>query len=170
MSDLRPPRPLASGDVLDRFTSRSAEQTSWLRHHARQSVAAGATKVFVVTTRDDVVVAYYAWRMAELAVVASPSRLRKGAGRYPQPVALLARLAVDARYEGRGIGAALLLDVIGRMVELSADIGCRGLLIHAETPTAREYYLHLLPELLASPTDPLHLVLLAKDARRTLLG
>ncbi|MCC5951233.1 MAG: hypothetical protein JJU45_03975 [Acidimicrobiia bacterium] len=36
-------------------------------------------------------------------------------------------------------------------------------------PKARAFYLHLIPELLPSPTDELHLVLLTKDAKRTLL-
>lgn len=115
-------------------------------------------------------VAYYAWCMAVLALEDAPARLRKGAGRYPQPVALLARLGVDVKHEGRGLGAGLLADVITRLVGLSDEIGCRGLLIHAETQTARDFYLHLIPELLPSPTDDLHLVLLMKDVRRTLRG
>ncbi|MFN8019659.1 MAG: GNAT family N-acetyltransferase [Acidimicrobiales bacterium] len=85
-------------------------------------------------------------------------------------MALLARLGVHVDHEGRGLGAGLLADAIARLVGLSEDIGCRGLLIHAETNEARDFYLHLIPELLPSPTDDLHLVLLMKDARRTLLG
>ncbi|MDZ7732486.1 MAG: hypothetical protein U5R31_04675 [Acidimicrobiia bacterium] len=50
------------------------------------------------------------------------------------------------------------------MVDLSDDIGCRGLLIHADTEHARDFYLHLVPESMSSPTDELHLVLLRKDA------
>jgi hypothetical protein len=55
----------------------------------------------------------------------------------------------------------LLQDVLARLVELSVDIGCRGLLVHAEPAEARTLYLHLVPEFEASPTDELHLVLLA---------
>jgi hypothetical protein len=151
------------------FECRSREQTDWLRRHARQSAAAGTTRVFVVTGPDGlVVVAYYAWCMAQLTVPASPDRLRKGAGRYPQPVALLARLGVDIRHEGRGLGAALLQDVFARLAGLSADIGYRGLLIHAESAEAKKFYLHLVPEFEQSPTDELHLVLLLKDIRKTL--
>lgn len=169
MTRYRPPRHLEPGDHVDDFVCRSSEQTEWLRRHARQSVAADGTKVFVVTpaaTRD--VVAYYAWCMARLDVESAPPRLRKGAGRYPQPVALLARLGVHTDHEGHGLGAGLLVDVITRLLDVSDDIGCRGLLIHAESADARGFYLHLIPELLASPTDELHLVLLMKDARRTL--
>jgi GNAT superfamily N-acetyltransferase len=81
---------------------------------------------------------------------------------------LLARLGVDTDHEGRGLGAALLQDVLARVLELSDDIGCRGLLVHSESDEARDFYLHLVPEFEPSPTDPLHLVLLTKDIRRTL--
>ena len=167
----RPPRLLGPSDNTGSFACRSSEQTNWLRRHARQSASTGTTKVFVVTTHDDgPVVAFYAWCMAQLAVDAAPERLRKGAGRYPQPVALLARLGVDTNHEGNGLGAGLLVDAITRLVALSDNIGCRGLLIHAENDDARLFYLHLIPELEPSPTDPLHLVLLTKDARNTLLS
>jgi hypothetical protein len=108
--------------------------------------------------------------MAQLTIHAAPERLRKGAGGYPQPVALLARLGVDIRHEGRGLGAAPLQDVFARLLELSDDIGCRGLLVHAESADAGAFYRHLVPEFEASPTDDLHLVLLMKDIRRTCAG
>lgn len=165
----RPPEPLHDRHELADFECRSVEQTDWLRRYARQSGASGTTRVFVVTElENDLVVAYYAWCMAQITVAAAPQRLRKGAGRYPQPVALLARLGVDRRHEGKGLGAALLQDVFRRLAGLSADIGCRGLLVHAESEEARKFYLHLVPEFEPSPTDDLHLVLLMKDIRRTL--
>lgn len=165
----RPPRLLEADDLVDDFECRSTEQTEWLRFHARQAHAAGTAKVLVVTpTDDDAVVAYYAWSMASISVEDTPGRVRKGAGRYPQPVALLARLGVAIGHEGRGIGAGLLADVISRTAQLGVGIGCRGLLVHAETAQARDFYLHLIPEFEPSPTDDLHLVLLMKDILKTL--
>ena len=164
-----PPALLTSDHELERFECRSAEQTLWLRRHARQSAATGATKVLVVTqARSTEVVAYYAWCMASLAVENAPRRLRQGAGRYPQPIALLARLGVSIHHERRGLGAGLLQDVIARTVAVGQEIGCRGLLVHAETPEARDFYRHLIPEFEPSPTDDLHLVLMMKDILRTL--
>jgi hypothetical protein len=61
-----------------------------------------------------------------------------------------------------------LLDVISRASGLSDAIGCRGLLVHAESEQARSFYEHLIPECERSPTDPLHLLLL-KDISRTLV-
>ncbi len=72
------------------------EQTEWLHRCARQAEATGAAKIFAVTeVANDHVIAYHAWCMAQLAIDDAPARVRKGAGRYPQPVALLARLGVD---------------------------------------------------------------------------
>lgn len=165
----RSPGLLRAGHDLDGFECRSPEQTEWLRRHARQSIGVGTTRVLVVTPLDsDVVVAYYAWCMASVTLAEAPPRVRKSAGRYPQPVALLARLGVDVDHEGHGLGAGMLTDVIVRTLALGEEIGCRGLLVHTETLDARHFHLHLVPEFETSPTDDLHLYLLMKDIRRTL--
>jgi GNAT superfamily N-acetyltransferase len=169
MSRYHPPVLLAGHHQLAGFRCRSQEQTHWLVEIARQAHGAGTTRVFVVTeVGQSVAVAYYAWCMASVGITDQPERLRRGAGRYPQPMALLARLGVDQRHEGEGLGGALLVDVITRVASLSQAIGCRGLLVHAESEQARGFYEHLIPEFERSPTDPLHLVLLLKDIRRTL--
>ena len=130
---------------MDVFECRSQDQTHWLRRHTRQSAATGATRVLVVTPSSSTeAVAYYAWCMAAIAVEVAPPRLRRGAGRYPQPVALLARLGVRQHHERPGLGAALLQDVIARTSAVRREIGCRGLLVHAETPQARDFSRHLM--------------------------
>ena len=165
----RSPRLLEPGDDLSDFVCRSEQQADWLRRHGRQAHTTGTSRVLVVTPTDTAeVVAYYAWCMASIAAADAPHRLLKGAGRYPQPVALLARLGVSVHHEGRGLGAALLVDVVRRAALTGRAIGCRGLLVHAETHDARAFYRHLVPEFEQSPTDPLHLVLMMKDILRYL--
>jgi GNAT superfamily N-acetyltransferase len=169
MNRYQPPVLLTARHQLAGFHCRSQEQTGWLVDVARQAHGTGTTRVFVVTELDQPpVVAYYAWCMASVAIADLPERLRRGGGRYPQPLALLARLGVDEGHEGEGLGAALLVDVITRVASLSDAIGCRGLLVHAESEQARGFYEHLIPEFERSPTDPLHLLLLLKDIRLTL--
>ena len=169
MRRYRPPELLADHHDLTDFDCRSTEQTEWLRRYARQSATVGTTRVFVITEHDSPhVVAYYAWSMAQIRGEASASRVRRGAGRYPQPVALLARLGVALDHERVGLTAGMLQDVFGRLFELSDDIGCRGLLVHAESVEAHSFYEHLVPEFERSPTDELHLLLPIKDIRRTL--
>lgn len=97
----RSPRLFEAGDIVEPFECRSAEQTAWLHHHARHAHAAGTAKVPVVTPdHRRLVVAFYAWSMASISIEDAPARVRKGAGRYPQPVALLARLRVSREHEG----------------------------------------------------------------------
>jgi GNAT superfamily N-acetyltransferase len=112
MSGYQPPVLLAASHQLGGFQCRSQAQTAWLVDMARQAHGTDTNRVFVVSLVDQPdVVAYYAWCMASVAIADLPERLRRGAGRYPQPVALLARLGVDQRHEGQGLGAALLVDV-----------------------------------------------------------
>lgn len=160
---------LAGHHDVEDFRCRSQEQTEWLRRHARQSSGAGSVRVLVTALVDSGEVAgYYAWCMASVDLAGLPARMRKGVGRYPQPVALLARLGVDERHEGRGLGAGLFRDVIARARALSDQIGCRGLIVHAESSDAAGFYRHLVPEIEPSPTDELHLFLRMKDIRRTM--
>lgn len=163
------PQHLRPEHQVDSFECASPEQTTWLREHARQSVAGSHTRVLVVTERDSPeVVGYFAWTMAHLDLADAPDRLRRGAGRYPAPVALLARLGVDQRHTGEGIGAGLLRDVMLRTVAVADEIGCRALLVHCENADARGFYLRHVPDFEPSPTDPMHLVLMVKDIRRAI--
>jgi len=143
VSRYQPPELLAARHQLAGFRCRSEAQTAWLVETAKQAHGTGTTRVFVVTESDQsAVVATYAWCMASVGITELPEQLRRGAGRYPQPVAQLARLGVDERHEGQSLGAALLLDAISRAsslseaslseASLSDAIGCRGLLVHAE--------------------------------------
>jgi hypothetical protein len=72
---------------------------------AKQALGTGTTRAFVVTESDQpAVLATYAWCMASVGLSDLPKRLCPGAGSYPQPIALLARLGVDERQEGQGLG------------------------------------------------------------------
>ncbi len=162
---------LGADHDITAFNSRSPEQTEWAVRHARAAQGARTARVLVATPEaSSRVVAYFAWTMAGVAPSQLPARARVGVGRHPQPFALLARLAVDKNHEGQGLGHALVADVISRTVEVSERIGFRGLLVHAEGDAARRFYLHALPEFEPSPTDPLHLVTLVKDLRKSLGG
>lgn len=164
-----PPRPLRRDDNIEQFVCGSAEQTKWLLHSARQAHSGDTNKVFVVTeSPSSAVVAYYGWCMSAVITDQVPERLRKGTGRYPLlPLALITRLGVHQDHEGQGLGSALLKEVLQRAAYLSEEIGCRGLLIHAESDKARQFYTHLV-EFEEMPESPFHLVVLMKDVRRYL--
>ena len=61
----------------------------------------------------------------------------------PIPVAILARLAVDRAYQGRGIGRALFRDSGLRVAYVAGTIGIRGIVVHAISEEARKFYIAL---------------------------
>jgi len=161
---LAPPVRFAPGrHDVSAFDCGSEAQTRWLRQVARTAQAARTAVVYVVTREgDDRVVGYCALAAASVAQADAPLPLLKSAGRSLIPVILLARLGVDLGAQGHGLGAALVKDAMLRAHQAAESVGARALVIHAESATARDYYMHL-AEFEPSPTDPLHLVLLMAD-------
>jgi predicted N-acetyltransferase YhbS len=76
---------------------------------------------------------------------------------------LLARLAVDQHWQKMGVGRALLRDAVLRTLQAADIAGIRALAVHAKDEQARRYYEQF--DFVASPADPLHLLVLLKDIR-----
>ncbi|MGW0433762.1 GNAT family N-acetyltransferase [Micromonospora sp. NPDC003197] len=154
------------------FDCGSRAQSGWLVEHALQAHRAGLSRVYVVCDADQPdrrVVGYYALAAGSVAPADAAPRLTQGAGRYHQPVVILARLGVDRSAQGVGLGRALVVDALRRIAAAAEVIGVRAVLIHCENEAARDFYLRL-AKFEASPTDPMHLLLLMKDLRRALSG
>ena len=79
---------------------------------------------------------------------------------------ILARLAVDKREQGKGIGRGLLKDALQRTTQAADIAGIRAMVVHAKNDEARAWYEQF--DFEASPTDPLHLFLLMKDIKKIL--
>ena len=111
------------------------------------------------------VVGYYALAAGSVEREGAPPRVTKGLGRYPIPVVILTRLGVDATVQGGGPGRALVRDALFQVASIADRLSVRALLIHAEWAEAAAYYRRIDAAFEASPTDPLHLILLMKDLR-----
>lgn len=136
----------------------------YLIKYALQNQSGGAARTYVAL-RDNRVVAYYSLAPAAVQVEDAPSRVSKGQSRQPVPAILMARFAVDASQQGRGLGKAMLYDAMLRALDGSEIIGGRVFLVHAKDEDARAFYLKFGME--PSPTNPLHLFLLFKDIRQS---
>ena len=87
------------------------------------------------------VLGYYAALVGEVTHARATPALRQGMSQhFPIPVALIARLAVDAGAQGRGIGAALLRDALVRSVAAGEHVGIRGVVVHAIDEAAAQFY------------------------------
>lgn len=159
---LHEPRKLEHSDRRADFASGAEELDDWFHRYAWQNQQANNAVVYVATV-DAVVVGYYALCSGGIEREQVPEKLGKGRP-DPIPVILLARLAVDQRAQGRGLGAALFRDAIARALNASDGIGAAALLIHARDEDARAFYQRL-ADVVPSPVDPLHLVLPVKVAR-----
>lgn len=79
----------------------------------------------------------------------------------PIPVVLLGRLAVHRSLRGQGIGRALVRDAELRVIQVAETIGICGMLVHALSDEAREFYLRVGFE--PSPIDPMMLMITLSD-------
>jgi GNAT superfamily N-acetyltransferase len=98
----------------------------------------------------------------------APERLTKGLARHQVPIMLLARLAIDHRWQGQSVGKALLKDAMLRTLQAADIAGIRAFAVHAKDEEARRFYLKF--DFIPSPADPMHLFVLLKDVRRTVSG
>lgn len=60
--------------------------------------------------------------------------------RYPMPVALIGRLAVDRRAQGRKLGRVLLRAAFEHVLVAAQHVGCVGVLVHAKDEAALRFY------------------------------
>jgi GNAT superfamily N-acetyltransferase len=118
-----------------------------------------------VVSQDARVIAYYALASGAIAVEAAPGRFRRNMP-SPIPVVVLGRLAVDRNWQGLGIGRALFRDAARRVAQAADAIGIRGIVVHAISEPARNFYLALGFD--PSPLEPMTLMVTLADIRATL--
>jgi ribosomal protein S18 acetylase RimI-like enzyme len=126
--------PFACGEeTLDRYFQ--AQVTQDIRRHLANCFVA-------VEVATGTIAAFYTIAAASIAVHDLPPEVTKRLPRYPTlPAVRIGRLAVDLRFRGRKLGAALLSDAALR--SLSA-VGAASftLLVDAKTDAAVAFYEH----------------------------
>jgi GNAT superfamily N-acetyltransferase len=156
---------LASSHDLSEFDcGNHASLNEWLKRFARMNQASGDTRTYVVH-RDLKIVGYCSIAPGSISRKDATAQASKSAPE-PIPVILLARLAVDRREQGQGLGAALLKDVLQRACAGAETIGGRAILVHAVDAEAAAFYRRY--GFASCPGTDLHLMLLMKDLRATL--
>jgi GNAT superfamily N-acetyltransferase len=156
---------LAKGHAVEAFDCGAEPLNTFLKRFALSNQSAGAAQTYVATNGERVI-GYYSLSAASVEYAEAPERLRKGLARHPIPVILLARLAVDHTWQGKGLGAALLLDALRRTLSAADVVGMRAIMVHAKDEAARRFYEHF--DFDPSPVDPLHMFLLLKEVARLL--
>jgi GNAT superfamily N-acetyltransferase len=149
------PTLLRSEHDVTAFDCGEPVMNNWLKRRALGNQSSGASRTFVVADDAHIVYAYYALAAGAVDHATAASVRRNMPD--PVPVMVLARLAVDRGYHGKGLGADLLRDAILRTARLAQEIGIRALVVHALHDHARRFYLH--HGFSESAIDPLVLML-----------
>ena len=161
---LLPPEPLADHHDFGDFRSGEDTLDDWLKRRARANQVSGASRTYVVC-EDKRVVGYYALASGVVTAESAPGRFRRNMPN-PIPVAVLARLAVDLAWQGRGIGRSLFRDAAHRVAHAADAIGIRGIVVHAISEEAKNFYLALGFD--PSPREPMTLMVTLSDIRAAL--
>ena len=94
-----------------------------------------------VETASGIVAAYYTLASAGIPITELPAGIAKKLPRYPSiPAVRAGRLAVDVRFQGRGLGAALLADALARV--MASGPAAYALLVDAKDESAAAFYRH----------------------------
>jgi GNAT superfamily N-acetyltransferase len=153
---------LQRSHTIEDFDCGREALNRFLIRYAYQNQQAEASKTYVALA-DEEVVGYYTLVVGEIAYDVAHERLTKGLARHPVPIMLLARLAISASWQGKGLGSGLLKDAMQRTVQVADMAGIRAFAVHAKDDEARAFYEHF--GFTPLPSDPYHLFRLLKDIR-----
>jgi GNAT superfamily N-acetyltransferase len=148
--------------VVEPFTCGQPELDRFLVRHALRAQQSNSSQTYVALAGHEVI-GFYTIVAGEVHHANAPERVAKGMPRHPIPLLVLARLAVHSSAQGRGVGAGLLLDALGRTLQVADVVGIRALAVHAKDDQAAAFYRHF--GFAPSPTDPRHLFMIIKDIR-----
>lgn len=163
MTDVRRVEKLRRDHSVETFDCGREELNRYLLRYAWQNQQAGAAQTYLGLV-DTSIVGYHTLAVGQVAMEDAPERLTKGLAKHPVPIMLLARLATDRRWQGQGVGKALLRDAMLRTLQAAEIAGIRALAVHAKDEAARRFYERF--DFVPSPSDALHLFVPLKDVRR----
>ena len=127
--------------VLDSFNSGTPSLDLWLHRSARLADSKRQGRTYVWRDDDHVVAAYFTLAPHVIERAGLPTKIARG-NLNEIPALLLARLAIDLRYQGQGLGAELLTDALSRAVTVSNLVGGRFIVVDALNEDAGRFYEH----------------------------
>ena len=156
---------LRDSHVLDDFACGKAPLDDWLKQHARNAAGQGTRTYLLVDSGSDSIMGYFAIapHLVEREIV--PQKIGRGAPRQI-PAILLAKLALDKRSHGTGLGRALLVSALEKIVDAGKHAGGKLIVVDAIDDDAAEFYAHHDFERL--PGNPHRLIMKMSTAARAL--
>jgi len=135
----------------------------FLQRYALVNQTSGSAKTYGALA-DQPVIGYHSLAVGSVEYEKAPERITKGLAHHPVPIVLIARLAVDRKWQKMGVGKGLLKDAMLRTIQAADILGIRAIMVNAKDERAKGFYQHF--DFIPSPSDPLHLMILLKDVRQ----
>ncbi len=116
----------------------------YIRRYASQDVRRNVARVFVATPDQDTrrLAGFFTLSAGSVGCSDLPESLARRLPRYPVPVALIGRLAVDSEFQRKGLGSILLADACRKVGQASAVLGVAGIVADAKDDSAAAFYTH----------------------------
>lgn len=121
-------RRLEEQDEVESFDCGDEPLNNYLKRHAwanQQKSLIGVTYVALDESAPRTVIGYFTLATASVPRDAFPKKYVRGLPPYELPLILLARLAVDRRFSGKGLGHALISEAFKVALRVADDVGCR---------------------------------------------
>jgi GNAT superfamily N-acetyltransferase len=130
---------LGANHDLARFRCGKPWLDEWLHRHTRNAAGQGTRTYVLLAEPDDEVVGYFAIAPHLLGRADAPKAMVCGA---PEriPAILLAKLALDARLHGRGLGGDLLVHALSTITAAARTAGGRIVVVDAIDEAAAAFY------------------------------
>ena len=140
MAGLNPPRALEEGDATGEFDCGRESMNQWFRRHAWHNQAHNISRTTVLTeTGTGAIIGYVTLATGQIEREFLPKAAQRNRP-IAVPVVLLAQLAVDKRFQGRGLARQLLFHALGTCLAISKEVGCFGVVVHPLDDDIRAFY------------------------------
>lgn len=127
-------RRLEEQDEITLFDCGDEPLNNYLRRHAwanQQKSFIGVTYVAIDEGAPCTVIGYFTLATASVPRESFPKNYVRGLPPYDLPLVLLARLAVDRRFTGKGLGHALISEAFKTALRVADDVGSRCIITDA---------------------------------------
>lgn len=139
---MKPPIYLNKSHNRDDFDCGVDGLNDYLKRFARQTQEKHGSITYVCCPDNtNTIVGYYTLVFGSIEKNLTPKVLHKGLSNSPIPILLLARLAVDLGYQGNGLGYAMLLDALKKVIDAARLAGLKALIVDAKDKRAEEFYI-----------------------------
>ncbi len=124
----------------DEFDCGNEGLNTYLKTYASQDHKRGLARVFVLVDQQDVIQGYYTLSAGNVSFEHLPPNISKKIPKYPIPVALIGRLAINGTYQKKGLGRYLLIDAFKRILDVNKQLAIFAVVVDAKDEAAKKFY------------------------------